>query len=181
MHSFAKLEKNTELGFVVRKDWCIFVAEMGESKQKKTAQDVFAEYLAQRKLRRTSERMFILEKALTMKKHFTADQLHASVECDGYHVSRATVYNTLDHLLESGLVIRLRFADGTSHFEMAENASGHLHLVCTRCGKVSEVRDAELMRMLAVRRYRSFQARHFDLTVNGVCSKCRRAVAQSRT
>ena len=49
----------------------------------------------------------------------------------------------------------------------------HLTLVCSRCGRSREIRDAELFRLLKLRRYPSFVMAGFDLYIHGLCSRCR--------
>jgi Fur family ferric uptake transcriptional regulator len=64
-----------------------------------------------------------------------------------YHVSRATVYNTLDLLVESGLVKRHQFGQNTSHYEQAFGYKQHDHLICNHCKKVFEFCDPRVQQI----------------------------------
>ena len=69
-------------------------------------QDLFTRYLAEKKLRKTEERYAILECICSFPGHFDMRLLHQKLEEMNFHVSRATVYNTVDVLVDSGLIVR---------------------------------------------------------------------------
>ena len=69
-------------------------------------QDLFTRYLAEKKLRKTEERYAILECICSFPGHFDMCLLHQKLEEMNFHVSRATVYNTVDVLVDSGLIVR---------------------------------------------------------------------------
>src|SRR5438045_3919510 len=68
------------------------------------AKETLSQYLKERKLRPTRERFLLLEQILHTNGHFDADQLFASLANKGLKASRATVYNTLDLLVDCGLI-----------------------------------------------------------------------------
>lgn len=96
------------------------------------------------------------------------------LDADGYHVSRATVYNTMEILVDAGLVRRHNFGSTPAQYEKVAGITNHHHLVCTQCGKVREVKDAEIDRLLSSKRYTSFHPAYADLYIYGVCSRCAR-------
>lgn len=147
---------------------------MNEEKRRVAAEEKLTHYLAQHQMRRTPERFAILDKVLTFRGHFLVESIYLSLTEDGYHVSRATVYNTVKLLEDCGIVRRLHISNGSAdEFECRDDRTNHLHLVCSRCGKVKEVKDAELSRMLALRKYPAFVMTGFDLYVSGICARCR--------
>ncbi len=146
---------------------------MNEEKRRIAAEQKLSHYLAQHKMRRTPERLAILGKVMGCQGHFVVEDIYVSLSGDGYHVSRATVYNTIGLLEACGIVRKLHLNSGADEYECVDERSGHLHLVCTRCGKVREVKDVELSRMLALKRYPSFVMTGFDLCISGTCTKCR--------
>ena len=126
-------------------------------------------------MRKTPERFAILKAVWQQDKHFNADELHAYLEAETYHVSRATVFNTIDILVESGVVRRHQFGNGKSVYEASRG--NHLHLICTRCGKVKELVDKENeLASLIINRCRtsSFEPAYTNAYIHGVCGQCAR-------
>ncbi len=148
---------------------------MSDERTKTAALTAFTQYMTKQRLRKTPERYAILDKVMEMNSHFIIDTLHQMLEADGYHVSLATVYNTMQLLVDAGLVRRHTFGNQTAQYEkITEASSNHHHLVCSRCGKVKEVNDPEVDAVLSSRRYSSFQPAYADLYIYGVCSRCLR-------
>ena len=96
-------------------------------------------------LRKTVERYKILEEIYSRNDHFDADELLVSLKEKHFSVSKATVYNSLDLLVEIGLITKHQF--GNSHAFRYEKAFGrrqHSHLICINCNKVLEFCDPRL-------------------------------------
>ena len=86
---------------------------------------------------------------------------------------KATLYNTLDVLVDAGLVVRHQITVQSVQYELRIYADTHLHLVCTRCGTMRELRNSALkadMRNLKVSR---FTPEYYCLYIYGLCSKCK--------
>ncbi len=147
---------------------------MNADKNKASYSLILAEYLERTGRRRTPERFAILDCALSLPGHFNSEQILNALEKDGKHVALATVYNTLELLVDCGVVIRHRFNDNCTTFEVAQTGTSHHHLICTRCGRVKESRDQSLLNYMELKRYPSFTPQYFSLTVYGVCSSCMR-------
>ncbi len=129
------------------------------------------DFLQKRHLRKTPERYAILSKAVELSAHFDVDQLYNALECEGYHVSRATVYNTLELLCEAGILNRHLFAPNQARYEVARGS--HLHLICRRCGKITEIDDPELTERLVKQHYPEFTPEYSSSSVYGLCDDCR--------
>ncbi len=131
----------------------------------------FNGFLESKRLRKTPERFAILRQVWQMKAHFGIDELHAALENVGYHVSRATAYNTVDLLVECGVLRRHTFVSGEAQYEAARE--GHLHLICTRCGAITEVSTPPPMaHMLDDDLYGSFRPAYLLAYVYGLCGEC---------
>ena len=107
-------------------------------------QDLFTRYLAEKKLRKTEERYAILECTCSFPGHFDMCLLHQKLEEMNFHVSRATVYNTVDVLVDSGLIVRHQLTAQAVQYELRMLAETHLHLICMKCGAIREQKDATL-------------------------------------
>ena len=127
-------------------------------------------FLSERKLRKTPERFAILRKAYEMNSHFEVDTLHAAIEKDGYHVSRATVYNTVELLEDAGILRKLSLGHATAVYEL--HRDNHIHLMCRRCGRIWETESPQITAALMRLRSDSFFPDSSDVTVYGLCSEC---------
>ncbi|MDE5953546.1 MAG: transcriptional repressor, partial [Duncaniella sp.] len=119
------------------------------------------------------ERLMILGKVVEMKGSFSPAQLLDALLGGDFRLSQGTVYNSLKLFDAAGIVRRRRSEDGVEIYECASREDEHLTLVCSRCGRSRELRDAELVRHLKLRRYPSFVMTGFDLYIHGLCSRCR--------
>lgn len=129
----------------------------------------FRQYLADHNLRKTPERFALLDKALTLQGHFGADALYASMEEAGYHVSRATIYSTLNLLVDCGLLNRHQFDSRKTCFEVA--LGSHFHLICNACGKIREIEEEQLSHIGRMD-LGGFKPTYCSTTVYGLCSEC---------
>lgn len=131
----------------------------------------FMAYLNSRHLRKTPERFEILRKVLECNGHFDADILSHKLEETGYHVSKATIYSTLELLCASGLVRKLLFDTHQARYEMAEQT--HTHLVCTMCGEIREVNLDIIDTCISAALFEGFSPAYVSTCIYGICDKCR--------
>jgi Fur family ferric uptake transcriptional regulator len=73
------------------------------------AHSVFQDYLEKNNLRKTPERFAILREVYSINEHFDVESLFAHMKTRKYHVSRATIYNTIEHLLNCDLITKHQF------------------------------------------------------------------------
>ena len=140
--------------------------------------DRFIGYLREHNLPVTAQRLAIAETLLTSHRHLSAEEVAQEVTAAGRKVGTATVYRTIDTLLESGLVVERDFGEGFRRFEPARDIPHHEHLVCTQCGKVEEFRDERLERMTTiVAESRGFARQRHRLVIHGVCKDCQTGVS----
>lgn len=134
------------------------------------------EYLTRHGLRKTPERYAILEAIYEIEGHFSAENLYARMgERGHFRVSRATIYNNIDLLVEANLVVKNQFGASIQYEAAAIQGSAHHHLICTQCGKVQEFENEELQAIMSHARYKRFTPSHYALSVYGLCTRCLRA------
>jgi Fur family transcriptional regulator, ferric uptake regulator len=112
-----------------------------------TARAKLEDYLLAKGLRRSSERFAILEEVYSRDDHFDAEELNQAMHLKSYPVSRATVYNTLDVLVDCELVRKHHFGEEDnvkSRYEKGLGRKQHAHLICTICHRVKEFCDPRL-------------------------------------
>ena len=132
----------------------------------------FLAFLKERGQRRTPERLAILDALYATSDHIDADPLYARLLADGVSVSRATVYNTLDLLIECDLVVRHQFGQQQAKFERAFAYWQHDHLICLDCGEILEFCDPRLQEIQeTVADIYGFEVARHALTVYAHCRR----------
>lgn len=139
------------------------------------AKETFEKFLRQGGYRSTPERSEVLEAVMKGEGHFDVDQLYIQLKAAGSKVSRATVYNTLDLLLQCGLISKYRFGENHSRFEKAFGRPHHDHLICLECGDIIEFVSERLAKLQAeVCKKNKFKVQSSTLQIFGICSKCQK-------
>ena len=138
----------------------------------------FNDYLDAHGMRRTTERYAILRRIMDINGHFTVEELQQMIIDDGFRVSRSTVYNTVELLIDAKMLRRHVFEGIQAQYERI--TLPHTHLICTTCGRIKEVRDTNFAAFMNARRFNAFNTDHYSLYVYGTCSTCARKSKRSR-
>jgi Fur family transcriptional regulator, ferric uptake regulator len=114
---------------------------------KSVVKKIFTDYLEGHGHRKTGERFAVLEEIYSDRGHFDIDALYSKMKNKKYRVSRATVYNTIELLLDCNLVVKHHFGKNISLFEKAYEYKQHDHLICQDCGNVLEFCDPRIQQI----------------------------------
>lgn len=156
---------------------------MSNNRAKRTALAMLEQFLVHNNMRRTQERLLILDAVIGREPHhFSVFDLADSLKEAGHHVSLPTVYSTLALFVKVGILRRLSINGHRPLFEQAPALGGnsrtqrsHHHMVCTGCGNIFETREPELtLESVAsgITLPRAFKATDVSLVFYGLCRRC---------
>jgi len=134
--------------------------------------------------KRSSKRDLIVNAFLRQEGHLTADDLFDLIRREdpakpdsrgaSQHISRATVYRTLQWMVEAGIARKVDFGEGRFRFEHSYRHPRHFHLICKSCNRSFEFLSSDIESLLEeVAAARNFTARQSVLQIHGTCDSCR--------
>ncbi|MGH7674072.1 MAG: Fur family transcriptional regulator [Gemmatimonadales bacterium] len=136
----------------------------------------FRRYLSDHNLPATQQRLAVAETVFFAEEHLSVEEIAARVARAGAPVGTATVYRTLDLLVRGGLVQEHDFGEGFRRYEPLAAGQAHEHCICTACGRVREVTNDRLERMIALlAEDAEFRPHHHRLEIYGLCRDCQQA------
>jgi Fur family ferric uptake transcriptional regulator len=138
----------------------------------------FHRWLRERHLPVTRQRDMVARVVFAGGEHLSAEGIERKLRDQGHRIGTATVYRSLDILLESRLVRAHDFGEGYKRFEALLTPGQHGHLICSRCGKVTEFSTDRFERLLPiVADEHGFQHQGYRVEIRGLCRACREADA----
>ena len=133
----------------------------------------FDDYLECKHLKRTEERHKVLEAICAFKGHFDVNMILNQLQKSQFSVSRATIYNTLEILIDADVVIRHPLNGTMQQYELCCLSTNHTHLVCTQCGSIRKISSKEQPIDPSAMRKNRFTPAYYCLYIYGLCAKCR--------
>lgn len=134
----------------------------------------FIEFLEKYNLRKTPERLAILDCILKTGGLFTVDDLYNQMTATNFRVSRATLYNTIELLSQCEIVRRHVFEGMQPQYERV-TVIPYNYLICKHCGKIKVVRDNDFVAFMnAHKKIKAFTMSHYSLYIYGICNTCAR-------
>jgi len=126
----------------------------------------------------TVQRRVILEAALELETHPTADDIHQRVVERHPGIARATVYRTLEELCRRGLLTKACHPGRVVRYD--SRTEPHHHLVCLHCDSMIDISDAAIERVpIPDTSAFGFEVRDFRVQLRGICRRCRQLEEKS--
>ena len=124
--------------------------------------------------RRSSKRDFIVNIFLRQDGHLSADELVEIIRREDARISRATIYRTLQWMVDAGIARKVDFGEGRFRFEHSYRHPRHFHLICKSCNQSSEFLSSDVEALIEeVASARGFTPRQSVLQIYGTCENCR--------
>ena len=134
--------------------------------------EIYTKQLRQRGYRITPQREMIIETLTSSNSHMAAEEIFEALQKRTRALNIATVYRTLDLLVDEGLACRNDLGSGHVVYTIQQHGP-HIHMVCRHCGQVTEA-DYPLIEPLGeqLREHHGFKADLGHVSIFGVCSEC---------
>src|SRR6267142_4647610 len=124
--------------------------------------------------KRSSKRDRIVEVFLRQEGHISADDLFERIHRESPGIGRATVYRTLQWMVDADIARKVDFGDGRSRFEPSFRHPRHFHLVCTTCHRSSEFLSSDVEALMEeIATARNFSPTQSVVQIVGTCEDCR--------
>jgi len=124
--------------------------------------------------KRSSKREQIVNVFLRQEGHLSADDLVDLIRKEDHRISRATVYRTLQWMVDAGVARKVDFGEGRFRFEHSYRQPRHFHLICKTCHRSFEFLSSDIEGLVEeVAAARNFMAAQSVVQIYGTCEECR--------
>jgi len=124
--------------------------------------------------KRSGKRDLIVNVFLRQQGHLTADDLVDLIRREDQRISRATIYRTLQWMVDAGIARKVDFGEGRFRFEHSYRHPRHFHLICKSCNRSFEFLSSDIETLIEeVAAARGFAQRQSVLQIHGECDACR--------
>jgi len=124
--------------------------------------------------KRSSKREQIVNVFLRQEGHLSADDLVDLIRHEDHRISRATVYRTLQWMVDAGIARKVDFGEGRFRFEHSYRQPRHFHLICKTCHRSFEFLSSDIEGLVEeVAAARNFTASQSVVQIYGTCEACR--------
>jgi Fur family ferric uptake transcriptional regulator len=124
--------------------------------------------------KRSSKREQIVNVFLRQEGHLSADDLFDLIRKDDHRISRATVYRTLQWMVDAGIARKVDFGEGRFRFEHSYRQPRHFHLICKSCHRSFEFLSSDIEVLVEeVATARGFTPSQSVVQIYGTCEECR--------
>ena len=123
----------------------------------------------------TPQRLAVLEQFVDDNQHRESEEIYMSLKQQDIYVSRATVYRTLDLLVQNDLIRKLDIGDGRYRYEskFGQNNHHHDHMICNKCGIIIEFVDSIIeTRQDQIALENNFLLKRHIHQLFGLCKEC---------
>ena len=136
---------------------------------------IFQTFLGEKGLRLTKERIAVLREVFSFHDHFDPEYLYLRIKGSGSKASRASVYRTLNLLVESGLVEKISRTEKGNVYEHTYGHTHHDHMICEGCGSIIEFYSEKLENLQKeICRGNGFDGKSHTLEIRGYCTECKK-------
>ena len=124
--------------------------------------------------RRSTKRELIVDVFLGQEGHLSADDLFDLIRSSDQKISRATVYRTLQWMVEAGIARKVDFGEGRFRFEHSYRHPRHFHLICKTCNRSFEFLSSDIEVLIEEIAFaRKFASRQSVVQIYGTCEECK--------
>ena len=143
--------------------------------------DFMRKKLREQGSRVTAQREAILKIFEEYGDHLGADDVYNLLLKRKKPISKSTVYRTLELLTGIGILRKLEFNGGVYRYELSEPSSNHHHAVCTRCGKIIDLKFEEVSELFKKAEKMGFFVNNYSIILYGLCPSCQENEMKSIT
>lgn len=142
---------------------------------KKISLESFIHYLHESNQRQTPERISIFETISRINGLFSIEELHQRMIRETFPVSLATLYNTIELLLNAGMLKCVRLAErNEALYRMNLRSTLQVYQICEECGTIKESNTRQIQRYFSKYDFNTFLPKSFDIYIYGLCRKCQK-------